>query len=68
MLNKSGRFKRGTYNPIRPKNELVMTKVLVKDVNNEVNFCKWVSKMAERKGLPLYIANVNNKKHQFSQS
>ena len=62
MLEKSGRFKRGTYKPIRPKSDPPMTKVLVKNVNNEVNFCKWVSKMAERRGLKLYIANVKQQR------
>lgn len=60
VLNKSGRFKRGTYKPLHANNKLTLTKVLIKKINNESNFRKWVGKMAEREGLPLYIANVNN--------
>lgn len=61
VLNKSGRFKRGTYKPLHANNnKLTLTKVLIKRINNESNFRKWVGKMAEREGLPLYIANVNN--------
>ena len=59
MLNKSGRFKRGTYNPIRAAREHALTKVLIKNVSNEGNFRKWVEKMSERKGLPIYTAKVN---------
>lgn len=60
VLNKSGRFKRGTYKPLHANNnKLTLTKVLIKRINNESNFRKWVGKMAEREGLPLYIANVN---------